>query len=210
MQLNIRGTHAGIWQELEAIRPGVKQAVESVYAGLDHYTKREVRDYEAGLLFILAEEVNRLDAMIFEIGTCWGWTAAIMATAAPLARVITCTPNPNHIIKARENLRKYPQVLVEGARSVDLLGHYALLDMIFVDGDHKAVEDDMPWFNALKPGGLMIFHDYCPEYTKPRPCRWVYDAVNRLAERTHTPDILVIDDHEEGMAGFYRQEGERS
>ena len=68
--------------------------------------------------------------------------------------------------------------------------------------------EDLPWYNKLKVGGLMIHHDYCPADAPVRPCRWVYETVNAFSTRLHAPDVLMADDTREGMAGHYRREGE--
>lgn len=217
LNVNVRGTHDELWEGLEALYPDVRARVQVVFGLLnEHYPKRETRDYEAALLYIMAAQYNHPCAHIAEVGTCWGWTAAIMQHAAPLARVMTCTPNPNHVIIARRNLAPhFPRVEVYELRSVDWLPliDEDSLDMVFVDGDHQKVTDDLPFYNKLKVGGLKIHHDYCPDRplcTGPRPCRWVYQALNDFAERLdHAPDVLLVDHNEEGVAGWYRQEGER-
>lgn len=216
LHIDLHGTHEALWDGLEALYPGVRETVEHVHGMLiEHYPKRETRDYEAALLYICAAQYNLPGAVIAEIGTCWGWTAAIMQHAAPLATVITCTPNPNHVIIARRNLRhSFPRVEVLETRSVDWLPRLAdeSLDMVFVDGDHQRVSEDLPFYNTLKTGGLMIHHDYCPDRplcTGPRPCRWVYEALNQFAAwLNHAPDVLLVDHNVEGMAGWYRQAGE--
>jgi predicted O-methyltransferase YrrM len=104
-------------------------------------------------------------------------------------------------------------VVVFENRSVELLESFrdGDIDMVFVDGDHKRVSDDLPWYNKLVVGGLMIHHDYCPAAplcTGPRPCRWVYDAVNDFSRKMHAPDVLMVDHNREGMVGHYRREEE--
>ena len=206
---HLAGTHDQLWAALEAARPGVRSEVERVHARVAHFEKREVRDFEAGLLFALAERKNGVGTLFFEIGTCWGWSAAVMAAAAPDALITTCTPRASHVEIARRNLEG-TGVLVLEARSVnllpDILGPF---DLIFVDGDHERVADDLPWFDRLIEGGLMLFHDYCPETAWPRPCRPVYDALNDFAARLgREPDVLMTDDRQVGMAGWYRRAGE--
>lgn len=221
LTIDWHGTHEQLWNLLEAECPDIKGIIAGLYLTLgEHYPKRETRDYEAALLYVLAQRLNRPGARIFEIGTCWGWTAAVMQSAAPQAKVYTCTPNPVHVQIARRNLfKRYPGIEVLDGRSVDFLNDFPDIqaddpdgfDMIFVDGDHQRVSEDFSWYNKVRIGGLMIFHDYCPaapECTGPRPCRWVYDSVNQFAEQLHAPDVLMVDDHKEGVAGFYRQAGE--
>ena len=134
-----------------------------------------------------------------------------MAEAAPLARIRTCTPNSVHVKIARENLKTYHNVDVIETFSVELLGHChaEIIDMVFVDGDHDHVVDDLPWFNLLRVGGLMLHHDYTPPTSATRPCRPVWNALNAFADVTgHEPDVLLIGPDDEGMAGWYRRAGE--
>lgn len=215
LELSITGTHDELWQQLDAIHPGIRATVATVYGMLgEHYPKRETRDYEAALIYIMAAQYDYPGAVIAEVGTCWGWTAAIMQHAAPRARVMTCTPNPNHVKIARRNLAPhFGAVEVYETTSVDWLPQIAddSLDMVFIDGDHKAVRDDLPFYNKLKVGGLKFHHDYCPdrpECTGPRPCRWVYEALNEFADTVHPFDVLMVDHNKEGVGGFYRRDGE--
>jgi predicted O-methyltransferase YrrM len=215
LKLNITGTHPKLWRQLEAIYPGVTARVYEVRSLLkDAYNKRETRSYEAALLYILATQYNYTGAVIAEVGTCYGWTAAIMQHAAPKAYVMTCTPNPNHVKIARNNLMpNFQGITVLETKSADWLEHIDdnSLDMVFIDGDHKHIRDDLPFYNKLKVGGLKFHHDYCPdkpECTGPRPCRWVYDALNDFAEKMHPFDVLMTDHNKEAVGGWYRQEGE--
>ena len=215
LTLNITGTHEELWQQLDAILPGIEARVQEVRSLLsEKYVKRETRDYEAALLYILATQYNTSGAVIAEVGTCYGFTAAIMQHAAPRAHVMTCTPNPNHVIIARRNLASnFPAVEVVETKSIDWLEHIedSSLDMVFVDGDHKNVRDDLPFYNKLKVGGLKFHHDYCPDRplcTGPRPCRWVYEALNDFADKMHPFDVLMTDHNNEAVGGWYRQEGE--
>jgi predicted O-methyltransferase YrrM len=215
LTLNITGTHAELWLHLEAIQPDIRARVNAVRALLsESYPKRETRDYEAALLYILAMQYDTPGAVIAEVGTCYGWTAAIMQHAAPRARVMTCTPNPNHVIIARRNLAvNFPHIDVLETRSVDWLEHLSdnSLDMVYIDGDHQRIADDLPFYNKLKIGGLKFHHDYCPaapECTGPRPCRWVYETLNKFADKMHSFDVLMVDHNREGVGGWYRGEGE--
>lgn len=208
--LDLHGPVADLWAGLEHYVPEVRARLAHIHDGMEHYPKREIRDYEAALLYVMAQQYNQPGANFVEIGTCWGWSAAVMAAAAPQASITTCTPNPNHVKIARRNLARYPQVQVVEARSVELLPEFAdnCLALVFVDGDHKAVRDDLPWYNKLMEGGLKIHHDYCPPDTPVRPCRWVWDALNDFGARMHAPDVLLVDADREGMAGWYRRAGE--
>jgi len=93
------------------------------------------------------------------------------------------------------------------ARSWDYLAAYAgpELDLVFVDGDHGLVVRDLPWFNWLRLNGLLLFHDYTPASSGKRPCAPVYETVRVFGDMLgREPDVLVVDDQGDGMAGFYR------
>lgn len=172
-------------------------------AGLGY---NSIGDYQAYVLYAWVQKYNRLDANILEIGTLLGFSAAVMAEAAPLAKITTLNPDSREMNRARENLRGYTNVTVRKAKSWEYLakdtGEY---DIVFVDGDHKNIALDLPWWDRLRVGGLMCFHDYSPAGT-PRACPPVYAAVNQMATDMSKaePDTFVIDSDGVGMAGFYK------
>jgi predicted O-methyltransferase YrrM len=210
LTFDVQGTGLEIAAYMSNLHPEIGDVLERITHSMTRYTKREIRGYEAATLYALAKQFDLDSAEIFEIGACYGWSASVMANAAPRAHIVTCTPNPVHVVYARENLKPYPRVEVREARSVDLLNAYhgPLLDMLFIDGDHEAVADDMPWWNWLKPGGLMFHHDYSPADSPLRPCRRVWDVLNGWAEHAHPFDVRIADENREGMAGWYRCEDE--
>lgn len=196
-----------IFESLSTFTPSVKDKVEFVYSHMEHHNKREIWDYQAALLWVMAEQYNQATSNIMEFGTCWGWSAAIIANAAPAAHLKTLTPNPNHAKISAGQLARYKNVQVLERKSTDLLEIYTgpKLDMLFVDGDHDNVILDLPWWNWLKPGGLMLHHDYTPKGA-PRETPVVYNALNLFAERVRRrPDVLMIDDQGTGMAGWYKR-----
>lgn len=177
--------------------------------------KRQLLEYQGAWLYRLAKHYQG-KVNILEIGTFMGYSAALMAMAAPRASITTLNPAAGEVIQARRNLAKWPNVKVLPVASWDYFTTKAprsqendeeLYDMIFVDGDHRHIERDLPWFNRLKVGGLMLFHDYSPADAS-HPCPPVYEALNRMAEKLHGFDVLIIDDGKTGMAGICRREGE--
>lgn len=194
--------------QLSEISPNVSAKVEFIRSHLEHYNKREIWFYQAALLFVCAEQYNNANSEIMEFGTCWGWSAAVMAGAAPTARIVTMTPNPNHFKISSGQLAQFRNVKVLDCKSSDLLAQYTgpKLDMLFVDGDHDNVHLDLPWWNWLKVGGLMLHHDYTPKGAPARPTPVVYRWLNRFADRIgRKPDVLVIDNQLVGMAGWYKR-----
>ena len=186
--------------------PDIPRVIERVRSHVG-WLKREVYTYQAVVLYVLAGDYNRVDAHLLEIGTAVGFSAAYLAEGAPLAKITTLNPKEAEVHVARQNLTAYGNVTVVPELSWDYLGRYEgpPLDMIFVDGDHNAVVRDLPWWNWLAEGGLMVFHDYAPADTI-RPCPPVYNAVNTLSACLHRKlDIKVIDDDGVGLAGLYRR-----
>lgn len=211
LTLHLKGTDLEIAAEMARLQPEVGFVLDEIRRGMAHNIKREIRGFEAAVLYVLAKQFDYDGAEIVEIGTCYGWSASVMARAAPRAHIQTCTPNHNHAIYARQNTAQYPNVEVLETTSQDWLAGYdgPLLDMIHVDGDHKRVAEDMPWWNWLKVGGLMHHHDYCPDTSPVRPCRWVWNTLNGFSAKLGRGfDVHVEDADGDGVAGWYRREGE--
>ena len=81
-------------------------------------------------------------------------------------------------------------------------------DLIFIDGDHNRIARDLPWFNRLREGGLLLCHDYSPQDSRS-PSGIVFAELNAMAERLGRPfDVRVIDEGKVGMVGFYCGPGE--
>lgn len=167
--------------------------------------KREIAGYQAACLYALVKPYDWEGAKILEIGTAWGYSAAMMAEAAPLAQIITLNPKSTEATVARSHLYHYPMVTVVEALSWDYLEMSRdQFDVIFVDGDHKNVVYDLPWWERLNPGGLFLFHDYSPDGTY-RACPPVYLGVNAWMEETGLPfAVLVQDDGGVGLCGFQK------
>ena len=162
-------------------------------------------DYHAMALFLLAQQYNHPGAHMLEIGTLWGHTAAVLALAAPEAHVLTVNTNEEEVVVARQKLACYTNVEVRCVASWSLLQTYVgpELDLIWVDGDHKHIARDVPWFRWLLPGGLIVFHDYSgPDSYTPSGVFWILNACCAIAERSF--DVLIMNDRGEGMAGWYK------
>lgn len=212
-QINIQGLEPnGIIEKLSEITPGLIDKIDTVYRRMQHHNKREIWTYQAALLYVCAQQYNRPDAQLMEFGTCWGWSAAVIASAAPNANLVTMTPNPNHAKISAGQLSIYKRVKVLDWKSTDLLAQYTgpKIDMLFVDGDHDNVALDMPWWNWIEVGGLMLHHDYTPKGA-PRQTPIVYAELERFKEFIgRKPDVLMIDNLGTGMAGWYKRKGDKS
>jgi len=167
---------------------------------------KQIKYYQAGLIFALMQQYNKEGNLIAEIGTRLGYSASIIAQAAPLAKVITYETEISRVIRAKGKLLPFKNIKVIQGISWEILKTYEgpQLAAIFVDGDHKHASLDVPWFNWLQPDGLILFHDY----TVLGSIHVVTAVDKMVATFNRPPDIEVIDSNGIGMAGFYRQEGE--
>lgn len=203
--LHLTGTQETILDALMRDHPELHRVLNRVRDRVLHI-KREISEFQAGALYALAKHYNHKDARILEIGTAYGYSAAVMAEAAPLARIITLNPKEHERMAAMEHLKPYPNVQCVNAISWEYLAANpeATFDMVFVDGDHARISKDMPWWDRLRSGGLFFHHDYSPEDSW-RPCPPVYDELNRFcAALKRGFDVLIVDDGKAGMAGWYK------
>jgi len=141
--------------------------------------------------------------------------AAILKEGTGRGNVITLNPDPTEVKIANENLRHYTRLKILRLHSHVYLGEIAgevdepVYDMIFVDGDHNNIHLDLPFWNYLRPGGLMIFHDYSPAGSW-RACVPVWQTLNYLRDNIlkRDFDILVADEQGVGIAGWYKRKWE--
>jgi len=199
--MNLTGSADILTQNLRTLCPSASVAVLN-----SRRIKCQLHEYQALALFKLASDYNIASASILEIGTLAGYSASIMAQAAPNATIITLNPADWEVEEARGNLEEYRNVTVLESYSWDYLEKYNghQFDMIFVDGDHNRIARDLPWFKHLRVGGLMLFHDYCE--TKSGI---VFARLNETANKYDHPfDVYLMDSSGNGMVGFYRRNGE--
>jgi predicted O-methyltransferase YrrM len=163
-------------------------------------------DWQCAWLYTLARPFD--GGKILEIGTYKGKSALVLALACPRAHIVTLTV---HAQEAQEAARVLAGRGVEmhTVRSWDYLAGYKGpdLDMVFVDGDHNQVRRDLTWFNRIRVGGLMLFHDWSAVGSDPVQAS--YRAINAFATGLRRqPDVQLVDAKGVGMAGFYRRRGE--
>jgi predicted O-methyltransferase YrrM len=209
--LDIKAPAAEIAVYCRSLWPGVDEVLAGARAAVP-WCKREIWPHQAAVLAFLAHQVDREGARILEIGTALGYSAAVMALAAPRASVQTLNPKLAEFARAREHLRAFRNVLVSSLSSAETLEGYPgkPLDLVFVDGDHslEGVRRDCGWWEHVRHGGLILFHDYSPAGSK-RPNPEVVQAVDEFAARLgRRPDVLVVDEQSVGMAGFVRREAD--
>ena len=104
---------------------------------------KELLPYQAVALYGLAQRFNVTGAQILEIGTLVGYSASIMAQAAPKANIETLNYKIYEMALARAALLSYRNVKLLEVVSWDYLAIYQgpELDFIFVDGNHNLVLD---------------------------------------------------------------------
>ena len=207
IKLKLSGTQSEIQDKINALCPFASVVVNRVAMDIPYTNSQEVLRYQAAILYLLATQYNRPGADILEIGTFHGFTAAVMAHAAPEARLITLDCNEEHVDISRENLASYKNVEVGHSFSQDYPPWN--IDMLFIDGDHlnaSVVSSDLERWHSLKPGGLMIVHDV--SITSKIKFDVVVDGVLDFmaAHQIGRPDVAVVDGGTRGMIGFYKRE----
>jgi predicted O-methyltransferase YrrM len=200
--------------------PGVETEVAFVSKG-PLGVHGSTSDVEAWILAVLATRARCL----FEFGTCTGRTAYLWARNSPSdARVITLTLAPDERSTYRQDATDdagdtasalsesaYTSFLYSGtpvaakveqlfgdSKSLDVSRWAGQCDLVFVDGSHaySYVKSDSERALALvRPGGLVLWHDY----SGPSHSPGVYQALNELAERL--PLVRI----EGTMLAAYRQ-----
>jgi predicted O-methyltransferase YrrM len=160
-------------------------------------------DLEAWVLAVLAKRATRL----FEFGTCTGKTAYLWArNAPPEARVTTLTLPPDGVAAyahapgddaasaacaAAES--RFARFLYDGtdvahkveqlfgdSKAFDEAPYVGRCDLVFVDGSHAysyVVSDTRKALRMVRPGGVVLWHDYAGPAWAPGVDR----ALNELA-----------------------------
>ena len=185
---------------------GPDRAAEVSFIGRGPYVvDGGTSDAEAWILAVVAKRA----ACLFEFGTCTGKTAYLWARNAPAeAKVVSVTLAPNHVADTRTEpgddardvayaslesshtrflysdtdvAHKVEQVFAD-SKSLDIAPWAGQCDVVFVDGSHAysyVLSDSAKALELLKPGGLVLWHDYAGPLHSPG----VYRALNELASR---------------------------
>jgi hypothetical protein len=161
-------------------------------------------DAEAWVLAVLAKRATHL----FEFGTCTGKTAYLWSrNAMPGARIVTLTLAPaqhsdyalaegDTATDARYALDEssFVDFLYSGTAAADAITQlygdskqfdaspwHEWADLVFVDGSHArsyVESDSQKAMKMVKPGGLVVWHDYAGE----AHAIGVFQALNELAK----------------------------
>lgn len=162
-------------------------------------------DVEAWILAVLAKNAQRL----FEFGTCTGKTAYLWAQNSPAsARITTLTLPPegkgDYRSESEDDAAERDVALSESgfstflytetaaqakieqlygdSKTLDVSRWAGTCDLVFVDGSHAysyVASDSAKALELVRPGGLVLWHDYAGARHSPG----VYRAVNELATR---------------------------
>ncbi len=197
--MKISGTQDELWQQLAT--PGLAADLAST-----EHVRGKMEPYQYAAVYTLARRYD--GGHILEIGGFKGRGTLILSLAAPKASIITLEPY------YFEETSK----AAAGCKNVTVIKDYSFRylrksrtawDMVLVDGNHKRIKQDLPWFNRLKVGGLILFHDYTPADAVRSRCPHVYAAVNDMGKSLgREPDVIVVDAEKIGMAGFFRRKRE--
>jgi predicted O-methyltransferase YrrM len=163
-----------------------------------------ISDFETWFLCNLAKSARS----VFELGTCTGKTTYLLAANTPdTSRITTLTLGPDDlelyqdgaqdIGSAKRSALKESQFadffytgtpeaakitqLFGDSKSFDETPYLQSFDLIFIDGSHAysyVMSDSRKALKMVRPGGVIVWHDYCG----PRRARDVFRALNDLSK----------------------------
>jgi predicted O-methyltransferase YrrM len=185
---------------------GPTPAAEVHFIGTGDGVNSGTSDTEAWILAVLAKHAFHM----FEFGTCTGKTAYLWARNSPGEAVVTTlTLAPDQVDRYRADdgdaasaadralkaslftsflysgtavERKVEQLFVD-SKDFDETSYLGRYDLIFIDGSHAysyVKSDSEKAYRMLKPGGIMLWHDYNGLRSDTRG---VYDYLNEVRER---------------------------
>lgn len=173
-----------------------------------HY-KGTVQDYQAACLYALAKPYNIKSARILEIGTGLGFSTSFLAQACPDSEIITISARHDESDHAKNIIYRnlgFKNVEFVVGKSWEYYTPDNKFDFVFVDGDHARVQKDLVWWDNLYQDGLILFHDYCPDFAhNPQP--HVYATLNAWKDNLQKDefDVLIVDNFNIGMCGMYKK-----
>ena len=130
---------------------------------------------KADMLYVASVAKHTGAKNIFEFGTYMGRTTFAFAHNNPEAEVVTLNlpakDDPNYapyigvLLKGTEEEKRVTRIEVD-SQSFDTAPHSKKYDFIFVDAGHTydlVKNDTEKAFELLKPGGIIMWHDYAPK-----------------------------------------------
>lgn len=197
----IEGSPGSILSFFVGTNPGLYKSLQQM-----HGMTSQIGLHQACTLILLARQFAGKKASILNIGCAYGYSTACLAEGAPDASIVSLDVDPRRIEVAKRALDRYPNIQVLRMASWDyLVAHNDLKwDMIFVDGCHRAIWRDMPFYSTVEPGGIFLSHDYVPARFP-----FVVEALDSLTKQFARPyDVRIYDDRGCGVVGMVRREGE--
>lgn len=109
---------------------------------------------EAELLYSCAKSLP-IGSEIVEVGTAHGKSATVLVFAGHKISSVDIDPK----------ISVWPGTNILTMKSVDASERFKVesIDLLFLDGDHEyeSVKADIgAWLSRVKPGGMVLFHDY--------------------------------------------------
>lgn len=135
-------------------------------------------DAEADCLFTLARSRTPEGAVAVEIGSWQGKSSVMLGgglVGKRSARLHCVDPFEYTVERQRENFERNIRecgltalVVPIAAYSQDAVRAWKLpIDLLFIDADHEydgVRQDFLQWSPFVKPGGVIAFHDFAPEW----------------------------------------------
>jgi glycosyltransferase involved in cell wall biosynthesis/predicted O-methyltransferase YrrM len=156
---------------LEELFPGIQN--ETVAVGVVNELTGHAN--KADMLYVSAVAKHFNAQKIFEFGTYMGRTTLYLARNNPQSKVFTLNLPPEMdpiyapflgvLFKNQEEEKRITQ-LYSDSREFNTLPYRNQFDFVFVDGDHShdlVRNDTHKAFELLKPGGIIMWHDYSPK-----------------------------------------------
>jgi len=171
-----------------------------------HGIQSQVGLHQACGLILLARQFQGADASFLNIGCAYGYSTACLAEGAPDAQIESLDVNLKRLQIAQKVLTRYRHVQLIKQASWDFFNAHPgrQWDLIFVDGCHREIWRDMPFYNMVRPGGLFLSHDYIPARFP-----FVVEALDTLTTQFDRPfDVRIYDDRGCGVVGMARRKGE--
>ena len=183
--------------------PGRESEVSFIGRG-PYVVEGGTSDSEAWILAALSKDAK----LLFEFGTCTGKTAYLWARNSPAdATVVTLTLPPDgrnayrvdaaddpqdvdyalresgfsRFMYSRTDVESKVEQLFGDSKALNVAPWAGQCDVVFVDGSHAysyVVSDSRKALELVRPGGLVLWHDY----HGPRHSPGVYRALNELAD----------------------------